>query len=334
MPPAPRFPSAIFPSPSGSLTPAHLITVASAFRLGQSLHLRCSRHLQLLICSAFQDGCQSSYFFGIKEFWHERPYLWKKEPYMENLAAVLSLSCSSCFAFFSRKHFGKVLGGRRNLQFSTSEDKPFNGRLWTNILLTLNVLVYVSQIATQGKLIFWGAKVNSLIDKGQLWRLATCSFLHANIGHLMVNCYSLNSIGPTVEKLSGPRRFLAVYFASAIASSLMSYQFCQSPAVGASGAIFGLVGSAAVFALRHRSLFGGAKQDIQQIAQVIAINMVIGFLSRSIDNWGHLGGLLGGAAMSWFLGPAWRFEFKTDDGRSVFTDQPPISRLINRRRLI
>lgn len=89
-------------------------------------------------------------------------------------------------------------------------------------------------------------QINSLIDQGQIWRLATSSLLHANIGHLMVwfgsyilkyliikiacvyilkencflqiNCYSLNSVGPTVENISGPKRFLAVYFASAIAS--------------------------------------------------------------------------------------------------------------------
>lgn len=201
------------------------------------------------------------------------------------------------------------------------------------MILALNVLVYVAQVASQGKLTLWGAKVNSLIDKGQLWRLATSSFLHANIGHLLVNCYSLYSIGPTVEQLSGPRRFIAVYFTSAIASSLMSYRFCQSPAVGASGAIFGLVGSLAVFVLRHKSLLGGGKQDLQQIARVIALNMVIGLLSRGIDNWGHLGGLLGGAAMSWFLGPAWKFEFRCDDGRSVFVDRSPISHFIQRRRL-
>ncbi|KAA3465404.1 rhomboid-like protease 1 [Gossypium australe] len=57
---------------------------------------------------------------------------------------------------------------------------------------------------------------NCLIDKREIWRLATSSLLHANIGNLMVNCYSLNSVGPTMENLSGPRRSLAVYFTSAL----------------------------------------------------------------------------------------------------------------------
>ncbi|XP_073105459.1 RHOMBOID-like protein 10, chloroplastic isoform X3 [Elaeis guineensis] len=149
----------------------------------------------------------------------------------------------------------------------------------------------------------------------------------------MVNCFSLNSIGPIVEKLSGPRRFLAIYFSSAITSSMMSYRFCHSPAVGASGAIFGLVGSFAVFVLRHRGLTGGGKQDLKYIGQVIALNMVLGLLSKGIDNWGHLGGLLGGMAMSWFLGPAWQYEFQTDDGRLVFADRAPVFYFIRRKRL-
>uniref|UniRef100_A0A803LJX2 Peptidase S54 rhomboid domain-containing protein n=1 Tax=Chenopodium quinoa TaxID=63459 RepID=A0A803LJX2_CHEQI len=96
-------------------------------------------------------------------------------------------------------------------------------------------------MATRGKLMLWGAKINSRIDEGQLWRLVTSAFLHANIGHLLANCYSLHSIGPTVENLCGTRRLFTVYFASAITSSAMSYWLSEAPAVGASGAIFGLV---------------------------------------------------------------------------------------------
>ncbi|GMH25080.1 hypothetical protein Nepgr_026923 [Nepenthes gracilis] len=127
------------------------------------------------------------------------------------------------------------------LSFGTSKKGSFDRRRWTNVLLAINVMLYVAQIASQGKLMLWGAKINSLINRGQWWRLVTSSFLHAHIGHLMVNCYSLNSVGPTVENLRGPRRFFAIYFTSAVASSAVSYWLCQAPAVGASGAIFGLV---------------------------------------------------------------------------------------------
>ncbi|XP_074324792.1 phosphoglucan phosphatase LSF1, chloroplastic-like [Apium graveolens] len=68
-----------------------------------------------------------------------------------------------------------------------------------------------------------GHGINSLIDRGQLWRLVASSFLHANIGHLLINCCFLNSIGPTVEKLSGRGRYMAVYVTSAVAGISMSY---------------------------------------------------------------------------------------------------------------
>ncbi|GMH25081.1 hypothetical protein Nepgr_026924 [Nepenthes gracilis] len=84
--------------------------------------------------------------------------------------------------------------------------------------------------------------------------------------------------------------------------------------------------------MRHRHLVGGGTQDLQHIAHVIVLNMVVGLLSRGIDNWGHLGGLLGGAAASWFLGPVWRYESMSVDGRRVFSDRAPVFYFFNSRR--
>ncbi|KAE8727219.1 putative RING/U-box superfamily protein [Hibiscus syriacus] len=143
---------------------------------------------------------------------------------------------------------------------------------------------------------------------------------------------------------SGPRRFLAVYLTSAISSAATSYWFCKAPAVGASGAIFGLVGSVAVFVMRHRGMIRDAKEDLQQIALVIFLNMlsgnellimqVIGLMSRGIDNWGHVSPrrLGWGAAMSWLVGPACKYEPMTSDGRRIFTDKAPLSYLTDRKR--
>ncbi|CAB4267735.1 unnamed protein product [Prunus armeniaca] len=102
-----------------------------------------------------------------------------------------------------------------------------------------------------------------------------------------------------MEKISGPNRYLALYFASAIASSAMSYWFSEAPAVGASGAVFGLA---------------------------------MGFFFKGIDNWGHFGGLLGGVATSWLLGPAWKYESPSSDGRRIFSDKAPIFYLINAKK--
>ncbi|GAA0158750.1 serine protease [Lithospermum erythrorhizon] len=166
--------------------------------------------------------------------------------------------------------------------------------------------VYAAQVASQGKPLLWGAKVN---------------------------CYSLYYIGPLVDNICGPQRYLATYLTSAIASSTTSYWLCKGPSVGASGAIFGLVGSFAVFVLRHRGVVKGAEQDIQYIALIILLNMPIGLLSKGIDNWGHLGGFIGGVGISLLLGPVWKLEY-ISKGKRVYKDKAPIFTVINKNRII
>ncbi|KAK4271150.1 hypothetical protein QN277_019886 [Acacia crassicarpa] len=309
--------------------PLDLIATATSLHFGHLLRRRLSHnfHRRFLLQSCFKKLPPLDHVFRWKDIWCERALQFIEINFLQLSNDVLSSTCSSSFAFFNGGKHRAHLGNDGMSKSRMSSQRPFSGRKWTNILLAANILLYIAQVATQGKLLFWGAKINSLIDKGQLWRLATSSFLHANVGHLMVNCYSLNSVGPTVESFSGPRRYLALYFASAIASSAMSYWFCRMPSVGASGAIFGLVGSVAVFVLRHRELVGGGKEDLQQIAHVIVLNMVIGLLSNGIDNWGHLGGLIGGAAASWLIGPAWKRESTTRDGRKVFVDRAPMYKI-------
>lgn len=86
-----------------------------------------------------------------------------------------------------------------------------------------------------------------------------------------------------------------------------------------------------MFVIRHRRMIGGGKEDLQNIAKVIFLNMMIGLLTKGIDNWGHLGGLLGGVATSWFVGPAWQYGPQSHDGRRVFVDKAPIRYLTNRK---
>ncbi|XP_015943689.1 RHOMBOID-like protein 10, chloroplastic isoform X1 [Arachis duranensis] len=324
----------LFLSPVCKAAPYPLDLIATA-AAGHLLRHCSNHHLRLdaLLHSCFKKLTSLDQLFKLKDKWCQSSLKLKGLNFLQLSNNDLNSTCSTSFSFFNGGghgvHFGN--GGMSNSKMSGNN--PFNGRKWTNILLAANVLFYIVQLATQGKLLLWGAKINSLIDKGQFWRLATSSFLHANVGHLLINCYSLNSVGPTVEIFSGPKRFLAVYFASAIASSAMSYWFCRMPAVGASGAIFGLVGSVAVFVLRHKDIVGGGKEDLLHIAHVIALNMLIGILSKGIDNWGHLGGLIGGVAASWLIGPAWKHESTSWDGRRLFTDSAPLYKLFKNKRV-
>ncbi|XP_020221451.1 RHOMBOID-like protein 10, chloroplastic isoform X1 [Cajanus cajan] len=315
--------------------PLDLIATAACFHFGHLLRRRATHHLRLglLLHSCFKKLAPLTHVFRLKDKWCQTCLQLNELNYLQQSTGDLTSSCSTSFSFFNGGGHGGRFGNAGMSNSKKSGKNPFHGRKWTDILLAANVLFYIAQLATQGKLLLWGAKINSLIDKGQLWRLATSSFLHANVGHLLVNCYSLNSVGPTVESFCGPRRFLAVYFISAIASSATSYCFCRMPAVGASGAIFGLVGSVAVFVLRHKDIVGGGKEGLQHIAQVIVLNMVIGLLSTGIDNWGHFGGFVGGIVASWLIGPAWKFESTSRDGRRLFIDSAPMYKLFKIKRV-
>nr|CAB3453570.1 unnamed protein product [Digitaria exilis] len=179
-------------------------------------------------------------------------------PILGVLGNVFRASFVCNFTLFNGNGSGGTYIGKGKVLSRRPRRIDSKKRLWTNVLLAINVLAYIAQVASEGKLLMWGAKV--------------CAPFR--ISHSF-NCFSLNSIGPMVEMLTGPRRFIAVYFSSALTGSLMSYRFCESPAVGASGAIFGLVGAYAVYMWRHRSYSGNARESLEHIARVVVLNMVL-----------------------------------------------------------
>ena len=137
-----------------------------------------------------------------------------------------------------------------------------------------------------------GAVSGTAIKSGQIWRLVTGTFLHAGFIHLLINMYSLCIIGLQLEKFMGKKKFLTIYFVSAISGSLMSSLFNTGISVGASGAIFGLLGSMLYFGYHYRLYLGNALYN--QIIPLIALNLILGFMLTGIDNAAHIGGLIGG----------------------------------------
>jgi len=181
------------------------------------------------------------------------------------------------------------------------------------ILLAATVVIYLLQMASQFLLGYdlpaiLGMKINEYILVGQLWRFFTPMFLHGSPLHIGFNMYALVIIGLPLEKQFGHIRFLFLYLSGAFAGNVFSFLLTDNPSLGASTAIFGLLGAEAVFLYRHRHIFGGqARAALINIAQVAVINFLIG-LSPGIDNWGHLGGLLGGLLFTWFGGPLLKVE--------------------------
>ena len=156
-------------------------------------------------------------------------------------------------------------------------------------------------------LILMGAKVNQLIAQGEVWRLFTAIFLHGGIMHLLFNLYALYALGPLLEGYTGHIRFLTIFLVSGLYGSLLSYAFSSPVSVGASGAIFGLLGGTLVFFLKYRDNFGGQGRAIlQNMVVVLALNLLIGLGSGFIDNWGHIGGLRGGMLITVGIMPRFR----------------------------
>jgi rhomboid protease GluP len=174
-------------------------------------------------------------------------------------------------------------------------------------------LVYLLQMGSQlllgtDLLVSVGAKANNLIRAGQLWRLITPVLLHGGLLHIGFNMYALLIFGPGLERHFGHLRFALLYLLTGFSGNVFSFLFSSGYSIGASTAIFGLIAAEGVFFYQNRKLFGQqARRAIGNIVLVAGVNLLLG-LSPGIDNWGHVGGLLGGLIFAWFAGPQWEVE--------------------------
>lgn len=136
----------------------------------------------------------------------------------------------------------------------------------------------------------------------QLYRLFTSVFLHAGIIHLICNMYSLYIIGPQLESFYGKTKYTIIFLGSGIIGNLLSMTFLQGLeiSVGASGAIFGLLGALLYFGYHYRVYLSGVIKS--QIIPLIVLNLLIGFMISDINNLAHIGGLIGGILISMMVG--------------------------------
>lgn len=178
----------------------------------------------------------------------------------------------------------------------------------TSILIGINILVYLLE-AWMAKsvmdidvftLIKMGGKYGPLISSGEVWRLITCTFLHGGLTHILFNMYALYALGPQIEIIYGKVKYLVIYILAGIASSYLGYVLQpETVSIGASGAIFGLLGALLVYAVKERGKI--RKGAITNLLTVVGINLVLGMTLSNIDNLGHIGGLLGGIIISFII---------------------------------
>jgi len=183
----------------------------------------------------------------------------------------------------------------------------------TYIIMGITIIIFILQKGTE--FLFgvdlpaaYGMKVNDLIAQGQLWRLFTPMLLHGGIIHILFNMYALRVLGPGLEQHYGHGRFLLLYLVAGFAGNVASLALSAAPSLGASTSLFGLFGAEGVFLYHNRELFGErARVALNRVLTLAAINLFIG-LSPGIDNWGHIGGLVGGSLFAWFAGPLLKLE--------------------------
>ncbi len=189
----------------------------------------------------------------------------------------------------------------------------------TPAILGINIAIYVMMvivaggnyfnnlltISDYGTLVAFGAKTNELLQAGEWFRLLTPIFIHGGLLHLALNSYAIWQVGPLVERLYGPARFLLIYLLSGIGGVVGSYigamrRLPYTTSVGASGAIFGLFGLLLVLIYRYRDdLPDWLRRPLKsQLPSLIIVNLVIGFVLPTIDNGGHIGGLLTGGLLA------------------------------------
>lgn len=162
----------------------------------------------------------------------------------------------------------------------------------TYALIAINVVIYILSLFNDSILQMFAVNRFYIVELNQYYRLFTGIFLHANLLHLLFNMYALYVIGMQLESFLGKWKYLAVYLLSGLGGSMLSIFFSNNFSVGASGAIFGLMGALLYFGYHYRVYLDSVVKS--QIIPLIVINLFIGFTVSGIDNWAHIGGLVGG----------------------------------------
>ncbi|HVR40330.1 MAG TPA: rhomboid family intramembrane serine protease [Thermoanaerobaculia bacterium] len=175
--------------------------------------------------------------------------------------------------------------------------RPSRSPVTTALLVVIAAVFLFEQILGEQSLIERGGNIGSIFETGEYWRLVTAMFLHGGALHWLVNSWSLFQLGSLYEVMFGSKRFATVYFVTGICASIVSVMHIgPRVSVGASGAVFGILG-AFIFSIlrsprwRHEPW---ARSLIMQLLFWGGANILIGLQFAVIDNWAHIAGLISG----------------------------------------
>lgn len=188
----------------------------------------------------------------------------------------------------------------------------------TYALIVINVIIFMLELLGLININEFATSPVA-IRNGHYWVMITSAFLHSPVDyfHIICNMYSLYVIGTQLETVLGKAKFLVVYFISAITGSLLSGVLSGGASIGASGAIFGLVGALLYFGYHYRLYLGNV--IVRQLVPVIILNLIIGFSIQGIDNFGHIGGLIGGVFSAMMVGVEGKSEKSDSINGAIIT---------------
>lgn len=203
--------------------------------------------------------------------------------------------------------------GKKNDEDAKMADDIFTKKdpIITKLLIIINSVIFIlSFVLGQNVIINLFANYGPYVKAGEIYRLITGAFVHVAVLHFFFNMYALYIVGPQLENFFGKWKYLTIYLGSAIVGSLLSIMFSPTTySIGASGAIFGLLGALVYFGYHYRVYLDSVIKS--QIIPLIVLNLFIGFMSTGIDNAAHIGGLIGGVLISIALGVKYKSS-KTD----------------------
>jgi rhomboid protease GluP len=189
----------------------------------------------------------------------------------------------------------------------------------TYILIAVNVAIFIyanlllsgdtSLMVNYDTMCTFSAYAPPILQDLALHRLFTAMFLHGSLMHVLFNMYALYIIGSSVERTFGTLRFGIVYFLGGLLGSIASVMLGDYyvPSIGASGAVFAIWAAEAVHVYRHRQMYAGlARRILLNTGIFLALNLFLGFTNPQIDNWGHIGGFIGGAILTYLAGPRYQ----------------------------
>lgn len=211
---------------------------------------------------------------------------------------------------FSEDGFGLFLKITNEINQKNKEEAVKNEDIFepkkvivTHVLIGILCFVYFLQLFIFGsdnlinKFAVYGPFIR---EYHEFYRIITGTILHGGIFHLLSNCYALYIVGSQIESFYGKKKFLIIYLFSAICGSMLSITLSDFASIGASGAIFGLMGSLLYFGYHYRVYLGSTWKS--NIIPVLVANLILGFIVPGIDYFGHIGGLIGGVLISMAVG--------------------------------